>query len=323
MVSDIADYAQNLQETEYKKNPRTLFPITFRSRAEKIYGVRAVICDVYGTMINYWRPEFGNKEGRTNALLKSFNAIAQRFGMLQILKSLNPDESPEKTLSDFYNGLIALKHEQALKKGTVYPEVKIEEIWSLILLILKKHGYKSSDFCSFPDNDVARYIAYTYNFISLGREFYPGVVTALEKLTEQNISLGMVSNAQFYTPIDLTLLIREQSNQKIDDYLELFDDNLTFFSYEYGVAKPNQLLIRKLFDALYEFNILPSETVFVGNDLSIDIKPAIEAGMKTALFIGDKESAFVSEPDVTPDITFENWIELPEKLSFFSGENKQ
>ena len=124
-------------------------------------------------------------------------------------------------------------------------------------------------------------------------------------------------------PIDLTLFCRDQSSNRIDDYLELFHTDLTFYSYEYGFAKPNPLLFRKLYDALYEFQILPSQTVFVGNDLVNDIKPAADAGMLTAFFTGDDQTAFVHDQDgmIVPDISFSSWEELPEKLSFYEKKD--
>ena len=121
--------------------------------------------------------------------------------------------------------------------------------------------------------------------------------------------------------MDLTLLIRDQSNGKYDDYLELFDIDLTFYSYEYGFSKPNQLLFRRLYDALYEYHILPSQTVMVGNDLLIDIDPAKRAGMKTALFTGDSSMLFThGHTDIIPDLTFDDWETFSEKISFFSEE---
>jgi putative hydrolase of the HAD superfamily len=136
--------------------------------------------------------------------------------------------------------------------------------------------------------------------------------------------LGIVSNAQFYTPIDLSLFVRDQGGDRYDDYTELFDDDLTFFSYEYGIAKPGLFLFRKLYDALYEYHILPKQTVFVGNDLAADIEPAAEVGMKTALFCGDRRSAFLHglQGRVVPDIAFSDYAELPSVLSFHGEEGE-
>jgi FMN phosphatase YigB (HAD superfamily) len=74
---------------------------------------------------------------------------------------------------------------------------------------------------------------------------------------------------------------------------------------------------------LYELHILPRQTVFVGNDLSLDIKPAQEAGMKTAFFTGDDTSAYMHDlgGTIVPDLVFETWEELPGKLSFFEKKS--
>lgn len=319
-MSDLAEYARNLHEKESQIYNRALMPVQYEAKSTKITDIRAVIFDVYGTLINYWKPGFEDKQSRTEALKGSFKEIIDRFGMKQILEEINPNETPEKTLSDFYHGLIALNHEKASAKGNEFPEVKIEEIWSIILMILKRRGYKFTEYYDGSQSEFARYLAFTYNFYSLGRQLYPGVVSALEELKEKNIALGILSNAQFYTPIDLTLMIRDQSGGKYDDMTELFDVDLTFFSYEYGVAKPEKLLFRRLYDALYEYHILPSQTVIAGNDLLLDVKPAQEIGMRTAFFCGDSSVAFMHdlEGKVIPDVTFSQWEELPLSVSFHS-----
>lgn len=321
-MSELAEFAHNLHLKEAQKYERKLVPLHYQSKEKKISEIRAVICDVYGTLINYWKPGFDNPDFRSKTLLDAFKKIVVKFGMSEVLSETNENESPEKTLSDFYHGLIALQHEKMAQKGILFPEVKIENIWDIIIMLLKRRGYKPEKHYSGDINDFSRILAFYYNFQSLGRQLYDGVVDALSKLKENNISLGILSNAQFYTPLDLSILIREQSNEKYDDFNELFDTDLTFFSFEYGVAKPNPVLFRRLFDALYEYQILPSQTVLIGNDLLLDIQPAIEAGMKTAFFTGDREGAFVHDlsDKVVPDISFQSWDQLPSLISFYSEE---
>lgn len=323
-MSDIAEYAARLHKNEGLTYDRTVNPVQFESLTAKIHDVRAVICDVYGTMVNYWKPGFEDKPTREKLLLSSFKQLIDRFLLEPYLLKMNPEETPAKTLSDLYHGLISLSHQNSTKNGVEYPEVKIEKVWELILMMFKRHGYQPTAHIQVEEKDISRCFAYTYNFLSLGRQLYPGVVEALQKLKASNIMVGILSNAQFYTPIDLTLMIRDQSNEKIEDYLELFDIDLTFYSYEYGFSKPNQLLFRRLFDALYEYNILPEQTVMLGNDLLVDIAPAKAAGMKTALFTGDEFSFFThEEKDIVPDIVFDQWVEIPEKISFYAEGRSQ
>ena len=318
-MSPIAEFARELHENMAAASAAVPAPVDCPSRCDRLTDIRAAVFDVYGTLINYWRPGLQNREDRPHFFKEACRAVADRFGFTRYLAEMDPDEEPEKTLYNLYCGLIALKHEKA-SHSQAFPEVKVEEIWGLILLMLKRRGYDPTALSLGEGDDLARRIAYSYNFFSLGRDLYPGVVDALAAIKKNNIALGLLSNAQFYTPIDLTLLIRDQSKGIYDDYSELFDPDLTFYSYEYGVSKPNQFLFQRLFDALYEYHITPAQTVFVGNDLILDIEPAMKAGMKTAFFNGDGNSAFFHnrKGSIVPDITFAAWDELPGKLSFHS-----
>lgn len=320
-MSLLAEFASRLQEkTPPANEKRSLEPVSYPSKNEKLFDVRAVIFDVYGTLVNYWRPGIENTEMRAVFFKEAFRKVADRFGFKPFLLEMDPEADPEKTLYDLYHGLIALSHEKSVKDDVEFPEVKIEDVWGLILLMFKRRGYDPKEFLPENPSDLARYCAFCYNFYSLGRGLYPNVVDTLATLKKTNIVLGILSNAQFYTPMDLTLFVREQSGGVLDDYNELFNPDLTFYSYEYGVAKPNVLLFRKLYETLYEYHILPEQTVFAGNDLVLDIEPAAKAGMRTALFTGDKSSAYFHDKhgSVIPDITYSSWEELPRKLSFFS-----
>jgi len=316
-LSTIAEFARTLHETNSTQAARELTPMSYPSAGQSVKDIRALIFDVYGTLFNYWKPAFVTEASRTAALLDAFSKTIAFFNMAPYITAINPADSPEKTLSDFYHGLIAIKHNVLQEKGIEFPEVKIEEVWQAILLMLKRRGYRYTGQCIIDEDDLPRCMAYYYNFCAHNRGLYPGVYGALQELKKNGISLGILSNAQFYTVIDLTLNLREQSNNALDDAGELFDRDLMFFSFEYAMAKPGHILFRRLFDALYEYQILPSQVVFVGNDLASDIKPAQEAGMKTALFTGDAHSLFLHDlaGEVIPDISFSSWSDLPRMIS--------
>jgi putative hydrolase of the HAD superfamily len=328
-LSLVAEFAYNLHEKNKPAQTRIIKPIKWPSVYEKLHDIRVAVFDVYGTLFNYWKSEFAEPASKKDYLLKTFKNTASYFGMESYLLEMDPDAPIENTLYDLYHGLITLKQNLLIEKNIEYPEIKIEEVWTAILLMLKRRGYVFPDKKVDNDADAARCIAYYYNFHVFNRELYPGVADALIELKKNNIKLGILSNAQFYTSVDLTLLLRNQSNGRIEDMNELFDTDLTFYSYEYNMAKPSRYLFRKLFDALYEYQALPAQTVFVGNDLALDIKPAMDAGMKTALFTGDEKCMFIHGlDDVIPDLTFSGWNDLAQKISFHeeaknNSDNKQ
>ncbi|MDR2592449.1 MAG: HAD family hydrolase [Chitinispirillales bacterium] len=324
-MSDLAEYACRLHESERRVYPRRLTPLRRGSAVDTLKGVRAVIVDVYGTMVNYWRPGFEERDTREALLVEAFSGIVDRFGMGGTLAAMNPADPPAKTLCDFYNGLLALNRQKSAGEGAALPEIRVEEVWSVIALMLKRNGYDADARAPWRGDPAgfARCLAYTYNFLSMGRELYPGVAVALKRLKDSNMAIGILSDAQFYTPIDLTLMLRDQSGGKIVDCGELFDTDLTFLSYEYGFVKPSEALYRRLFDALYEYQITPDQTVVVGNDLTTDIAPAAALGMRTALFCGDDLMVFGKDRDAggaVPDIIFYEWEELPERLLFHGGK---
>ncbi|HUI91890.1 MAG TPA: HAD family hydrolase [Chitinivibrionales bacterium] len=319
-MSIVAEFARQLHESFPCEKGMELTPLDYPSKGGSLADIRVALFDVYGTLVNYWKRVFATEAGRQHAVLAAFDKVIDRFGIKKYLVEMNPDEPPEKTLSDLYHGLISLKHGLAAEKNIEFPEVRIEDIWEAILLMLERHGYDPSGLALGKGSDFLRCMAYCYNFFAFNRGLYPGVADALQRLKEENILLGILSNAQFYTPIDLSLFLRDQSNGDIDDYSRLFEHDFVFFSFEYGVSKPNSLLFRKLFDALYQHQILPSQALLVGNDLVSDIKPAQEAGMKTAFFTGDNRCVFTHGSDWTiiPDISFTSWNDVSRRVTFYS-----
>lgn len=318
-MSIAAEFATEIHEKFNGGTTLDFKPFTYPARLDKLTEIKAVIFDVYGTLVNYYDPRFAHENGKDIALLDGFKKVCDYFHLNDVLFKMNEANSPEETLRDFYHGLIALNHDKSKDKGVSFPEVKIEEVWKIIIMMLGRHGYTTDDLELGTIEDVAKCMAFYYNFHALGRGFFPGVVDAIKKLKENNIKVGVVSNGQFYTPIDLTLFVRDQSEDKVDDYLDLFDPEFTFFSFEYNCARPGRRLFEKLFDSLQENQILPSQTVYVGNDLSIDVKEAQEVGMKAAYFTGNRDSTFMHdlEGEVYPDISFSNYEELLNRISFF------
>lgn len=316
-MSIVAEFARRMHEGAPSAAPPGMEGIAYPSKAEALFDIRAVIFDIYGTLVPYGAPP-DEEGGKERLLLRAAKRTIEYFGLHESLEKMNPGEPHAKTLNDLYHALIALDHEKSRRRQVQFPEVRVENIWKVIIMMLKRHGYDPAGAQLGTENDVAKCFAFYYQMHSNSRCLYPGVVDALQRLRSKNVRLGIVSNAQFYTPMDLTLFVRDQSEGRLDDYLELFDDELVYFSFEYGIAKPNPAMFRRLYDTLYEYHILPRQTVFVGNDLVVDIGAAAEAGMKTALFTGDRHSTFVHDQEgkIVPDLTFDHFAELDRIVSF-------
>ena len=321
-MSIVAEFACRLHESSpHSCSTEHVRPAIVQGRENELFDMRAVIFDVYGTLVNYWRDAFASPEGREQSMLAAFGHVITRFELGEVLTSMNPAAPPERTLFDFYHGLIELDHAKSRKGGIEWPEVRIEQIWGVLLMMLRRNGYDATLIEGADDSDSAKCMAYMYHFHALGRGLYPGVVRALKGLAQQNIKLGIVTNAQFYTPLDLCFFLRDQSDGGIVDYLELFDTDLVFLSSDLGRARPDPLFLRRLYDALHQYSILPSQTLFAGNDLRTDIAAAADAGMKTALFCGDSRCTFLHDlaAEVVPDLVFSSFDELASLIRFHAS----
>jgi putative hydrolase of the HAD superfamily len=106
------------------------------------------------------------------------------------------------------------------------------------------------------------------------------------------MSFGIVSNAQFYTPLLFSAFF-DQTLEEIG-----FDTDCCIWSYRELKAKPSSDLFPKAEKYLKRnHGIKLSETLYVGNDMLNDIYTASQSGCKTALFAGDRRSLRLRKED--------------------------
>ena len=117
----------------------------------------------------------------------------------------------------------------------------------------------------------------------------PDAQPVIEELHRRGLVLGIVSNAQFYTPLLFEAFFL-QSTEQLG-----FDPDLSFFSYQHRQAKPGTWLYEQLVDALAARELDPAQILYIGNDALKDIHPAAQLGFRTALFAGDERSLRLRE----------------------------
>jgi putative hydrolase of the HAD superfamily len=103
--------------------------------------------------------------------------------------------------------------------------------------------------------------------------------------------LGLISNAQFFTP-----LLFEAFFGAPPEGLG-FDAELLAYSYKLGEAKPSPALFAPATRRLAALGLKPENALYIGNDMLNDIFAAARAGFKTALFAGDPRSLRLREED--------------------------
>lgn len=234
-----------------------------------LHGVRAVLFDVYGTLIISGSGDVGTIAAAPG---DAFSSACEALGLRLTVVG-------EEAASAFVETIHAA-HEEARRRGIEYPEVDIVAVWETTLGKLERLKQ--------IDGDVAgvdpRRLALEYEMRVNPVWPMPGAKETLSKLKAARLTLGIISNAQFFTPLLFPALLQ----RSIED--TGFDPALCVYSYIHGQAKPGTFLFEQARRSLASRDVAPGEILYIGNDMLNDVSPAREIGFRTALFAGDKRS---------------------------------
>jgi len=261
-------------------SPLAPLPTVQAPRIEPMQGIRALLFDVYGTLVISGCGDIGLTAKQAKAVRTNRN---DPFRLA--LRSAGVDTN---TLPDGFDGASALldvigaSHARARARGVDHPEVDILAIWGALLTGLGIAG----DACTI------RRIAVEYEFRSNAVWPMPGLRRLIAELKRRGLALGIVSNAQFYTPLMLAAFL----DQPIDT--SGFDLRCCAWSYRQLVGKPSTRVYESALAALHQHHgVSPQQVLYIGNDLRNDIWPAGRLGCRTALFAGDARSLRLREDD--------------------------
>lgn len=275
-----------------KKNVKPLRPIPTALKPKGFLKkpVQVVLFDIYGTLfmsgsgdISVAEENISSEEEKT----KNLNMLLDRYRI---------NRNGREVLS-LYFSKIKDTHSELRKHGIDYPEVQIDRVWMDIL--------------HFNDIVTARKFSIEYEAVVNPVWPMPCLRAMIKSLTKRGARLGIISNAQFFTPF-LFEAFFHKGPQELG-----FEKALSFYSFEYQCAKPSLLLYRGAVKVLEEMGIAPAKVVYVGNDMLNDVMPAKHTGFQTALFAGDKRSLRLRQDDsrckgIIPDLVFTHLMDLAE-----------
>ena len=264
---------------------------------EHLPGIRAVLFDVYGTLFISGSGEVGT-------------ACAPEHGAA-FRGALEAVDTPLKCAGE--EGVARLHaeireaHKASRQEGIEHPEVDILDVWASVLGSLPgssliPHALFSEEFL--------QELAVQYEVRANPVWPMPGCADCLAALDEAGLWLGIISNAQFFTPALFPALLGR-------DLTGLgFHPRLLFYSYRFGQAKPGRFLFERAKEALAALGVAAGEVLYIGNDMFNDVRPAGAAGFRTALFAGDERSLRLRNGDrrvaeVAPDLVLTDLDQLP------------
>jgi len=251
-------------------------------------GVEAILFDVYGTL-------FISGSGDIS-LARSENRAGDALAALLLKYGIDTD--PGIFRKRFFKA-IEDSHAASRQKGVRHPEVEIDNIWQTV--------------AEFEDPQRARAFAIEYEVMVNPVGPMPHLSELLAACRHAGIPMGIISNAQFFTP-----LLFEWFLDRTPATLG-FTKSLLFYSWQWGLAKPAEKLFQEARRRLTRRGIAPGKTLYIGNDMLNDIVPARSTGFQTALFAGDKRSLRLraGEPrcsGIEPDMVVTDLIQLVDFL---------
>lgn len=247
---------------------------------------RAVLFDIYGTLLV-------SHAGDINRV-RDNRQTAVRLDAL--LKAYHFKGSAEDLMARFFRTIAAVRDSRR-RQGVAHPEVEIDRIWKQVL--------------EFDDMDTVRRFAIEFEMIVNPCYSMPSLTFVFSRLREKGVKMGIISNAQFFTPLTFQVLLGALPENMG------FCRELIFYSYRHGVAKPSRLLFQLAARELERMGHEKETTLYVGNDMLNDILPARAEGFQTALFAGDKRSLRHRGDDprctgVKPDLVITDWRQIIE-----------
>ncbi|MEW4453254.1 HAD family hydrolase [Bremerella sp. JC817] len=272
-----------------QRNCQPLEPIPTELSADLkvLPDIQAILFDVYGTLLVSGSGDVGTAMNMTKG-----SALEAALGACGITSKVPADE----LIARLY-AAIKGDHEVATKRGTSYPEVVIEEIWQKIF----DAAIASQQIEVPPDFDVKRFAVEFETRVNPTWPM-PDFSEVLGTLHQRGYRLGIISNAQFFTPKIVETFLQSPLEENG------FPPENCFFSYEHRVAKPGTDLYSAAARSLSDQGIDVCHILYVGNDMLNDVQPAAQVGMKTALFAGDQRSLRLRKDDarmlpIHPDVT--------------------
>ena len=257
-------------------------------RVGGVRRVRGVLLDVYGTLLISAAGDIGAGAASRETRDAAMAAALDDAGLARKAPAASEVVARLEAATRAANAT-------ARARGVVHPEVEVRELWRGLL----------------PGAGTAAVerAAVSYECRTNPVWPMPGAADAVAALQERG-PVGIVSNAQFYTPFVLATLLPELH----------IDPRLAVWSFAQREAKPSPRLFRAAAARMaLHYRLEPREIVMVGNDVRNDLLGSRAAGIRTALFAGDARSLRLRRDDprcaaVHPDLVLTHLSQLPAAL---------
>jgi putative hydrolase of the HAD superfamily len=254
---------------------------------QKDNSIKAIIFDIYGTLL----VSASGDIDEASFSLKNLEQALNEAGIKILAGNENQKYQILEEILDLYKQTIIDTHQQKKCQDIPYPEINIVDVCQSVVDTGVARGW-----LMFANGSDCKKSIFVFEVLSNRTSPMPGLKDVIFSLHKKGYPLGIVSNAQFYTPVLLHYYLNDEFKET--ETVFPFVPDLTVYSYKHLRGKPDTYLYSKLIPELEsKYHIKPSEALFVGNDMLKDVYAANKAGFKTALFAGDRQSLRMRKDD--------------------------
>ena len=302
MPLSLAEYADLLdgRKLMWPKVPASK-PVSANPSAKLLPGIRAVLWDVYGTLLRVSDGRFTLFPDEEARLQIALDKTIHEFNMWNhMYRKPGP---PWQSIIGLYKNTIERQAMQAAARGD-FTEVNLVHTWGALIMKLFEKEY-SYDEGQYGDLDeFSEKVAYFFHSCLQATEARSGAALAMSDIAASGLTQGFLSDGQSFTLVQTLRALSKQG--ELPPLYQLFRPQSLILSYDTGVRKPSKSLFTEAVQQLRSLGVQPQETLHISCRLSTDLVPARAAGMKTALLVAEKSGLEVSsdvlkDPATRPD----------------------
>ena len=278
--------------------PRVPPPVAVKATpsVSPLPGIRAVLWDVYGTLLRVSDGRFLVYSENEVPLQVALEKTIHEFSLWQAMHR-KPGPPWRSMIGHYRNITERLSMDATQRRGDLI-DVDLNEVWREIIDKLRQREYQHDADMYGDENEFVEKVAFFFHCCLQGTEARSGAVRAMSDLAAVGIHQGLLADGQSFTLVQLLRALAHQGN--LPPLHEIFRPELLILSCQLGIRKPSITLFEYAVSQLRAAGISPAETVHVSCRLKTDLGPAKSVGMKTALLVAEK-SGLEAPPELLMD----------------------
>ena len=292
-LQEYADWLEDRTDLLWPTPPK-LEPAKATPYLKPLSGIRAVTWNIYGTLLRISDGELLLEVPQPLRMQIALEKTIEEFKMWGSMHR-KPGAPWEAMHQQFVRFVEERRMAGTRQKGDV-PEVHLAEIWRKLIEQLQQKEYQYDE-AFYGDLDaLSEKVAYFFHSGLQGVEAAPNALAALSHVATADIQQALLADAQPFTIPQLLRVLRRQGSLPVGG--ALFAADCSALSFHEGVRKPSPSLYAACLQRFEQHGIEPHEILHISNRLPDDLAVAKRAGMRTALYAGDKLSLEATREDV-------------------------